>query len=182
MSSGPLEETVRLGAVLLAGNGFIVAYSIGFGWGAVEVVYALFNGAVVLRLARRSDEKAVEARRQLQELGLMTEAGPFLGILERLSATALHIGSTLLVAKWPVFVLAAVPLHSAINLGVLALTRQGPLRVQAVVGPGRRISAGGGAGCLRPLLSCGRCPYLSCSTAVPASAACAAANRAIGTR
>ena len=132
-SSGPLEETARLIVVILVGREFGVAFSIGLGWAAAEVVYSLVNGYVMASLNLRTDEKAAQARQQLQELGLPSQVSPFWGILERVSASALHIGFTLLLAMWPLLLLATIPVHSATNAGVMAVLRESVLRAQGVV-------------------------------------------------
>ena len=132
-SSGPLEETARLVVVILVGREFGVAFSIGLGWAAAEVVYSLVNGYVIASLNLRTDEKAIEAKQQLQELGLPTQVSPFWGILERVSASAVHIGFTLLLAKWPLLLLASIPIHSTTNVGAMTAYRESPLRAQGVV-------------------------------------------------
>jgi hypothetical protein len=48
--------------------------------------------------------------------------GPCLGVLERVFASLVHIGFTLLLAAAPLLVLLAAPLHSAVNLLALRLT------------------------------------------------------------
>ena len=100
-SSGPCEELVRLAVVLLLGRAFPMALSIGLGWAAIEVVYAIINGFVTLSLFRRDDEKAHQARAMLENMGLakaMLNAPPFMGVVERISASAIQIGFTLLLA------------------------------------------------------------------------------------
>ncbi|HEU4649462.1 MAG TPA: hypothetical protein VFS33_10415, partial [Gemmatimonadales bacterium] len=64
----------------------------------------------------RDDERARTARHQIERLGLPLDASPAWSILERISATALHVGFTLLVARSPYWVLVTIPLHSAVNL------------------------------------------------------------------
>ncbi len=132
-ASGPAEETVRLGVLLIVGTQFEVAYSIGLGWAAIEVVYAIVNGFVILSLLSRDDEKANEAREQLAELGIGTDVSPFWGILERLSASMVHVALTLLVARWPFLVIAAIPLHSVMNVTVLAANKHSAIFAQGVV-------------------------------------------------
>ena len=132
-SSGPLEESARLVVVILVGREFGVAFSIGLGWAAAEVVYSLVNGYLIASLNLRTDEEATEARQQLQELGLPPQVSPFWGILERVSASAVHIGFTLLLAKWPLLLLASIPVHSATNVGVMTVYRESALRAQGVV-------------------------------------------------
>ena len=73
-------------------------------WAAIEVVYAIINGFVTLSLFRRDDEKARQARAVLENMGLakaMLNAPPFLGVVERIFASAIQIGFTLLLAWQP---------------------------------------------------------------------------------
>ena len=43
------------------------------------------------------------------------------GVIERVTVSAYHIGATLLLAWSPVLLIAAVPVHSALNLGLITL-------------------------------------------------------------
>ena len=133
LSSGPLEELVRLGMLAIAGNSFTIAYSVGLGWGGIEVVYAVFTGYATAVLASGTDTQADQVRERLRELGALSPAAPLLGVLERASAAALHVGFALLLATWPVLIVALAPLHSSINLGVLATTRRNPLAAQSLL-------------------------------------------------
>lgn len=121
--SGPAEETVRLILLLLTGMAFPWALSVGQGWAAIEVVYTIVNGVLVLSLESRTDEKAQMAREQLKSLGL-SEVHPAWGILERIAATAMHIGFTLIVAANPWLVLLTLPVHSGSNLLLVSLIRR----------------------------------------------------------
>lgn len=121
-SSGPLEELVRVGAVAVAGRDVSTALWLGLGWAAIEVVYSIANGFVVAALAERDDPEAERARSMLPEVAF-TKSGPWWGVVERIWASALHIGLTLVVAAAPFAVLATAPLHSAVNLGFLRLLR-----------------------------------------------------------
>jgi hypothetical protein len=126
-SSGPCEELVRLGVVLLLGPAFPLALSIGLGWAAIEVVYAIINGFVTLSLFRRDDEKARQARSVLENMGLakaMLNTPPFMGVVERIFASAIQIGFTLLLAWQPLLVILTIPLHSSINFIALILVRR----------------------------------------------------------
>lgn len=126
-SSGPCEEIMRLLAVLLFGRTFPMALSIGLGWAAIEVVYAIINGFVTLSLFRRDDEKAQQARAVLEKMGLakaMLNAPPFMGVVERIFASAIQIGFTLLLAWQPLLVILTIPLHSSINFIALSLVRR----------------------------------------------------------
>ena len=131
--AGPTEEVVRLVVVLVASRDFATAYAIGAGWAAVEAVYGIQVGFVRLSLIRRDDPKALEARRELARMGLDREIAPAWGVVERLFAGAAHIGFTLLVAQWPLLVVALIPIHAAVNMGVMALLPRGIARTEALV-------------------------------------------------
>ena len=131
--AGPTEELVRLGVVLLASRDFATAYAIGAGWAAVEAVYGIQVGFVRLALMRRDDPKALEARQELARMGLDREIAPAWGVVGRLCAGAAHIGFTLLVARVPLLVIALIPIHAAVNMGVMALLPRGIARTEALV-------------------------------------------------
>ncbi len=131
--AGPTEELARLGVVLVASQDFATAYAIGAGWAAVEAVYGIQVGFVRLALMRRDDPRALEARQELAKMGLDREIAPAWGVVERLFAGAAHIGFTLLVARWPLLVIALIPVHTAVNMGVMALLPRGIARTEALV-------------------------------------------------
>lgn len=126
-ASGPLEEAVRIGALILVGRSFTQAMSIGLGWAAIEVVYTVITAVVTLSLLQRTDEQALQARAAMDAMGLLRPTGPALGVLERISASALHIGFTLVLAWsfWLVPVTMAV--HSAVNLILIRTFKRAPL-------------------------------------------------------
>jgi hypothetical protein len=115
-SSGPLEESVRFAAIALTGAAFPWALSLGWGWASIEVLFAVVNGLVVANLLRRDDEQAQQVREILEAQGTLTSTAPLLGVVERLFASALHIGFTLMIAAAPALVLVTIPVHSAMNL------------------------------------------------------------------
>jgi len=120
--SGPLEELVRLSVLWMTQRTFAWAASVGQGWAAIEVLFAIVNGLVLASLLKRNDEKAQQVREVLAAQG-HNESSPVWGLVERLFASAFHIGATLLTAAHFGWVLLLIPLHSALNLGVLRLTR-----------------------------------------------------------
>ena len=133
-ASGPLEEPARLIVLLLVGRDLDTAYSIGLGWAGIEILYGIVNGLVLASIRTRTDEKAAQARRQLEELGLLRDFPAYAGVVERITASAFHIGATLLLAWSPVLLVAAIPVHSGLNLGFLALLPRSMVRAQLVVG------------------------------------------------
>jgi uncharacterized membrane protein YhfC len=62
--------------------------------------------------------------------GLSVPATVYGGIFERVSATALHIGFTLLLAYHPVLILITLPLHSLVNVGAINLTKRSPSQLK----------------------------------------------------
>lgn len=132
-SSGPLEESVRLAALLLVGRDLSTALWLGLGWAAIEVGYAIANGFAIASLAARTDAEAERARAMLPPSAFAASA-VWWGVVERIWASALHIGFTLVLAAAPILVLATVPIHTLTNVAVVRLSRQRPMLVVSVIG------------------------------------------------
>lgn len=113
-SSGVLEETTRLILIALTSATTSWALSVGQGWAAIEVLYTMISVIAIGSLAGKTDEKSMEAKRMLEAQGSV-QASPLWGILERIWASAFHIGSTLIVVWNPWTVIALIPLHSGLN-------------------------------------------------------------------
>ncbi|GCE14991.1 YhfC family intramembrane metalloprotease [Tengunoibacter tsumagoiensis] len=125
LASGPCEEVVRLLALLLLGRMFPIALSIGLGWAAIEAWCAIVQSILTVALLSRDDEKARQAKTALAETGQGNiQPNAPLGMLERLSASFLHISFTLMLAWLPWLVLLTIPTHSGINAMIVALTRK----------------------------------------------------------
>jgi hypothetical protein len=122
-SSGVLEESVRI--ILLALTSFSASWaaSIGQGWAAVEVLFVMVNVVAVASLAGKTDEKSVQARQMLEAQGTI-HGNPLWGVLERVWASAFHIGCTLVVASMPWLVILLVPLHSMVNFMTVRLAKK----------------------------------------------------------
>lgn len=114
--SGPAEELVRLALVLLAIRSFEDAIWAGFGWATIEVLLVMVNGLAIASLVTKNDPKSIEARELLAAQGMLGTQHPLWGLLERISATALHMGFTLMLFAQPWLVLVTLPLHSATNM------------------------------------------------------------------
>jgi hypothetical protein len=123
-ASGPLEELVRLVTCAVAGRALAPALAVGLGWGTIEIAFVLVEAFVLLRILRRDEPQTGEVWRDLRESGIPLDASPLYGALERVSATALHVGFTLLVAASPWLVLVTIPVHSAVNLLALRYARR----------------------------------------------------------
>ena len=126
-SSGPAEEIVRLIVLLMVGRSFSDAASIGIGWAAIEIVYTAITGYVTLTLVKRTDPEAMEARAMLESQGMIRETGPWLGIVERIGASALHIGFTLIIAWSAIWTIVTMIIHSAVNLSLIQTFKRWPL-------------------------------------------------------
>lgn len=132
--SGPAEELARLAVVLAAVRSAADAYSVGLGWGLVEIPYHMAETLLLRRLDARSPTDSV-ARGALAEMGLdALIADPWSGwrVLERYAATAIHVGLTLLVYWSPALVVAAVPGHSLLNSVFLRIAKQSVARAEIV--------------------------------------------------
>jgi hypothetical protein len=114
--SGPAEELVRVALVLLAINSMGDALWAGYGWATVEVLLIMVNMFVLASVMTKDDPKSLEAQQALRDLGMTEPQNGFWGVLERVSATALHIGFTLLLFASPWLVLLTLPVHSVINM------------------------------------------------------------------
>jgi len=123
-ASGPLEEVVRLVFLLLLGRDVNTAVSLGLGWAAVEVVYAIASGFAVTALVGRTDPEAEQARALLPPM-MLSSSAPWWGVVERIWASLLHIGFTLIVAAQPILVIATAIVHSATNMLLMREIRRG---------------------------------------------------------
>lgn len=144
-ASGPLEEGTRLALLLWAVASLEQAVWFGFGWAVVEIGFAVVNGLLTVRLLGRGDDRAREALALLRAQGRGVDtAGPWHAIAERVSATAGHLGFTLLLFASPWAVLVTAPLHTALNLTAVAAARRSLLRAElAIAGFGLAALAAG---------------------------------------
>lgn len=122
-SSGVLEETARLILIALTSATTSWALGVGQGWAAIEVLYTMISIVAIASLATKTDEKSMQAKQMLEAQGSI-QASPLWGILERIWASAFHIGSTLIVARYPWTVVALIPIHSGLNWGAVKLAAQ----------------------------------------------------------
>ncbi|RQP10056.1 MAG: hypothetical protein EAS51_09740 [Microbacteriaceae bacterium] len=114
--SGPAEELVRLAMVLLLIRTAQEAAWAGWGWATVEVLIIAVNVFAIAGILTKDDPKSREARELLAAQGMLKDHHPAWGFLERISATALHTGFTLLLFAQPWLVLVTLPLHSVTNM------------------------------------------------------------------
>lgn len=127
LSSGPAEETVRLVLLLTIGLTVENGYLIGLGWAGVEIIYSIVQGLGIGVLQQKTDKKAEEAKAMLRTIGMdktMDPTAPFWGIVERLSANAMHISFSLLLAASPYLILLTAPLHSFMNVLITRLVKR----------------------------------------------------------
>ncbi|AMA72961.1 MULTISPECIES: YhfC family intramembrane metalloprotease [Aneurinibacillus] len=142
LSSGPLEEGVRLILLLLTGSSFSWALSVGQGWAAIEVLFTIINGLALIYVLQQNDEKAIQAKEFLESQGTLY-LNPWWGVVERIFATAFHIGATLLIAKIPLLTLILLIVHSLFNLTIVWIARKNMIFAQllaAIVGTGLLVS------------------------------------------
>lgn len=133
-SSGPLEEGVRLAVLALTSFSLSNAVSIGQGWAAIEVVYSVINGLMILVIINKKDEKSAQALQILEQQGMRTDLSPLVGVIERVTASAFHIGATLLIAYEPWLVLLLIPAHSLLNLGAVRFVKASIFWTEVYVG------------------------------------------------
>jgi hypothetical protein len=131
-ASGPLEEGVRFLLLAATGTAFPWAASLGQGWAAVEVLFTVVNGIVLMAMLQRTDEKAMQVRAALEAQGHRNQS-PLWGVVERIFASAFHIGSTLLIAKYLWLVVVMMPVHTALNLVAVRLARKSAILTETFV-------------------------------------------------
>jgi hypothetical protein len=131
--AGPAEELVRLMAVLFLQANFASAISLGLGWASIEVLYTLVSGFGTVMILSQGGVGALQLKKRFLDTGLTVRATVYSGIIERLSATALHIGFTLLLAYHPLLILITLPLHSLVNVGAITLNNRSALATQMLI-------------------------------------------------
>lgn len=132
-ASGPLEEGVRVLVLVLTGMSFRWAAFLGQGWAAVEVLFVVINGIVLMSMIQRTDDKAMEVKKFLETTGNLNHS-PLLGVVERVFASAFHIGSTLLIASNLWLVILMIPVHTAVNLVGIRLAKKSPVGAEVFIG------------------------------------------------
>ncbi len=135
-ASGPTEELVRLGVLLLLGRDLDTALSVGFGWGAVEVLFTGVQGVALATLMERDDPEAERVRALIPAppAALQAPEAPWWGLLERVWASVLHLAFSAIVAAQPILVVLTMLLHSATNLALVRAVEHWSLRRVELVG------------------------------------------------
>ena len=131
-ASGPIEEGIRVLAVVVFAGSFGRALWLGFGWAAIEIVYTAVTAVIMSGLLRADDDRARNVRQALRVMGVL-DASPAAGVLERASSTALHVGFTLLLAWLPWLAVLTAPAHSGVNLAATRLAPHSLALTQALV-------------------------------------------------
>lgn len=131
--SGPAEEVVRLLAVLFLQVNFASAISLGLGWAGIEVLYTVVSGFSTVVILSQGGIGALQLKKRFLDTGLTVPATVYSGVIERLSATALHLGFTLLLAYHPLLILITLPLHSLVNVGAITLNPRSALATQLLI-------------------------------------------------
>jgi hypothetical protein len=135
-ASGPTEELVRLALLVILGLTTENALSVCIGWAAIEIVYSLIQNVAMGVLDQKTDEKAMEAKEMLRQQGMeksLEPSAPYWGILERLSANALHISFGLLLVVNPLLIAITAPLHSAFNFVVINLVKKSLAKAEIIL-------------------------------------------------
>jgi hypothetical protein len=132
VTSGVVEEVVRLGAVVTVGLAAPRALWVGLGWGLAEALFAVISGAAILALIGSDPERDQEI--SLIPLRDQTRSdSPLWGVIERIWKTGLHIGWTLLIAVSPILVVVTILAHAATELALLLpAVRMGLPRLQLI--------------------------------------------------
>jgi hypothetical protein len=105
----------------------------GFGWATLEVLFVLVSTLVTPTLLARDDDKARQARQVLAAQGGLSATSPVYGIVERVSATGIHLGCTLLVAAQPWLAVITAIAHTATNLISMRLMRRSVLTTEVFI-------------------------------------------------
>lgn len=122
--SGPTEEMTRYILLLLAATSSSWAVSFGQGWAAIEVLYVIGNSFAILQLLHREDPEARQTKQLLEEIGYLRYHHPIFGVIERISASAFHIGATMIIFQYPIAVLPFILLHSILNVVSMYLNQK----------------------------------------------------------
>ena len=125
--SGPTEEVTRYILLLILGVNIHVAYSVGLGWAAIEIIYGLVQVVGIGVLEQKEGPEADEAKAMMRKMGMdktFASSTPFWGALERFSANAIHIGFSILLVFSPYFLVISIPFHSAINFYVVWMNKR----------------------------------------------------------
>jgi len=133
LSSGPLEEGMRVVALAVAGREFATALSLGFGWAMIEVLFTMQQALVIGLMIKRDDEKTRQGLAIMKERGMLSESPNAWGAVERLFASLLHMGNTLLVAFNPWLALLTAPVHSALNWYVSRMASKSIARAEGLI-------------------------------------------------
>ena len=75
----------------------------------------------------------MQLKKRFLDTGLTVPATVYSGVIERLSATGLHIGFTLLLAYHPLLILVTLPVHSLVNVGAITLNSRSALATQMLI-------------------------------------------------
>lgn len=92
-SSGVFEECVRIAILMLTSMTYAWSLSMGQGWAAVEVLFVMVNVIVLASLAKRTDDKAMQAKKCSESKEIWTQArcGAYLnGFLQVRFILAVH--------------------------------------------------------------------------------------------
>lgn len=125
--SGPTEEIVRYLLLLWMGLSLDNVFSLAIGWAGIEVIYGIIQVILLGNLESKTDEKAIEAKVLMKQMGMdktMAPSTPFWGALERYSAGLIHLAFSLFLLIDPLVLLVTIPAHSLVNYFVVKMNKQ----------------------------------------------------------
>jgi hypothetical protein len=117
----------------IAGRDVVTALWLGLGWAAIEVLYAIANGLALSALVERTDPEAQRIRATIPP-SLLTGGAVAWGVLERVWASAVHIGFTLVLAAVPIAALVTAPAHTLVNVAFTRALRRYPMAMVMAAG------------------------------------------------
>ena len=123
-ASGPAEELVRVGMVILFVHTATDATWAGIGWGGIEAVTAAMGAIAIGMLLTRDGPKAQKAQALMRKQDAMTACGWGWAAVERCNAMAAHVGFTLLLVAQPWLVLATLVAHSLTNMIIVYFAKR----------------------------------------------------------
>jgi hypothetical protein len=129
VTSGITDEVVRLALVLVVVGGTASALWAGFGWALAGLVFA-----DATRLAQFRWPLGRQAAEQLRAQGGFTSTHPAHGGVRAVTATSLHLGTTLLLAAGPWWLLVTASAHAVVNVAFARWARRRLVPVELLGG------------------------------------------------
>lgn len=131
--SGLFEEGIRVLLILSFAAPLPWALSFGLGWAAIEILFTVLNGFIQTVILRRNDKQSKQLLMAMERQGINVNISPLIGVVERIFASAFHIGASLLAAYEPLLILALMPMHSSLNLAAMLTLKRSMAWAQTIV-------------------------------------------------